>query len=190
MEDLCDASFKNCRFLGEQDTLYLRSGIARFDNCYIEGDIDFICGGATVLFSGCHLHLLNHDPVFITAASPVNECIAPEHPRYEELTKKVHVEGFPGLQGFIFHQCIITMDGELKTPVHMGRGPWRNGSGLPDGIKEKVRSSVTYIDCEFGTEEEPLLLDTNEPWCPMDAPMESELYRTYACRVNGISKTL
>ncbi|MDR1748702.1 MAG: hypothetical protein LBR47_06555 [Spirochaetaceae bacterium] len=190
MEQVCGALFRNCLFLGEQDTLYLRNGIARFDTCYIEGDIDFICGGATVLFNCCHLHILNHVPAFITAAAPVNDCIPPEHPLYEALTGKVRVEGFPGLQGFIFHRCLITMDSGLKTPVHLGRGPWRNGSGLPDGVKEEVRSSVTFIDCDFGTETEPFLIDRNELWCSMDAPMGDpeeggELYRVYRCRVNG-----
>jgi hypothetical protein len=185
MEDFCDVRFRNCRFLGEQDTLYLKSGIARFDECYIEGDIDFICGGATVLFSNCHLHILNHVPVFITAASPVNECVSPEHPLYEELKEKVQVEGFPGLQGFIFHRCFISMDAELKTPVHLGRGPWKNGSGLSAEIKDSVLSSVSFIDCDFGSEAEPFLIDLNELWCPMDAPMGNELYRTYSCRING-----
>ncbi len=179
----CATEFRNCRFLGEQDTLYLKSGIALFDKCYIEGDIDFICGGATVLFSGCHLHILNHVPAFIAAAAPVNECISPEHPLYKELTGKVRVEGFSGLRGFIFHRCLLTMDGE--TPVYLGRGPWRNGSGLPDGIKEHTRSSVTFIDCDFGTEQKPFLLDRDKLWCSMDAPMGGELYRTYQCRVNG-----
>jgi hypothetical protein len=178
----CTAAFKNCRFLGEQDTLYLKSGIARFDECYIEGDIDFICGGATVLFSRCHLHILNHNPAFIAAAAPVNESILPEHPLYEELTKSVQIEGFPGLQGFIFHCCLITMDGE--NPGYLGRGPWRNGSGLPDEIKEQTRSSVTFIDCDFGTKEKPFVLNRNELWCSMDAPMKNELYRTYQCRLN------
>jgi hypothetical protein len=181
----CTAEFKHCRFLGEQDTLYLKSGIARFDDCYIEGDIDFICGGATVLFNNCHLHILNHAEAFITAAAPVNECIPPQHPLYEELTGKVQVEGFPGLRGFIFHRCLITIDAAMKQPIYLGRGPWRNGSGLPDAIKYDVRSSVTYIDCSFGTKEEPFLLDRHNLWRPMDAPMERELYQVYGCRLNG-----
>jgi pectin methylesterase-like acyl-CoA thioesterase len=50
------AVFKNCRFLGNQDTLYLKgSGTPRnyFKNCYIDGNVDFIFGSAVALFDSC-----------------------------------------------------------------------------------------------------------------------------------------
>jgi len=50
------AVFKNCRFLGNQDTLYLKgSGTPRcyFKSCYIDGNIDFIFGSAIALFDSC-----------------------------------------------------------------------------------------------------------------------------------------
>jgi pectin methylesterase-like acyl-CoA thioesterase len=50
------AAFKNCRFLGNQDTMYLKgSGNPRnyFKNCYIDGIIDFIFGSAIALFDSC-----------------------------------------------------------------------------------------------------------------------------------------
>lgn len=41
--------FVNCRFLGNQDTLYTggRNGRLSFEECYIEGTTDFIFGSAT-----------------------------------------------------------------------------------------------------------------------------------------------
>jgi pectinesterase len=48
--------FKNCRFLGWQDTLYAKAGRQYFDNCYIEGSVDFIFGQATAVFENCTLH--------------------------------------------------------------------------------------------------------------------------------------
>lgn len=48
--------FKNCRFLGWQDTLYAKSGRQYLDNCYIEGSCDFICGRAAAVFENCTLH--------------------------------------------------------------------------------------------------------------------------------------
>jgi len=48
--------FKNCRFLGWQDTLYAKSGRQYFENCYIEGSYDFIFGQATAVFENCTLH--------------------------------------------------------------------------------------------------------------------------------------
>jgi len=50
------AAFKNCRFLGMQDTLYLKgSGTPRayFKNCYIDGITDFIFGSSIALFDSC-----------------------------------------------------------------------------------------------------------------------------------------
>src|SRR5215813_327460 len=43
-------SFKNCRFLGWQDTILLNRGRQYFENCYIAGHVDFIFGAATAFF--------------------------------------------------------------------------------------------------------------------------------------------
>ena len=48
--------FKNCRFLGWQDTLYAKNGRQYFENCYIEGHVDFIFGQATAVFYNCTIH--------------------------------------------------------------------------------------------------------------------------------------
>jgi pectin methylesterase-like acyl-CoA thioesterase len=49
--------FINCRFLGNQDTVY--TGMPRtrmiFDNCYIEGTTDFIFGPSTAWFEDCDI---------------------------------------------------------------------------------------------------------------------------------------
>lgn len=49
-------AFKNCKFLGMQDTLYTRgSGNPRhyFYKCYIDGIIDFIFGSSVAIFDSC-----------------------------------------------------------------------------------------------------------------------------------------
>src|SRR3954471_16399083 len=61
------AVFRNCRFLGWQDTVLLNCGRHYFENCYIAGHVDFIFGGATVFFERCHIHCLRDG--YITAAS-------------------------------------------------------------------------------------------------------------------------
>lgn len=48
--------FKNCKFLGWQDTLYAKNGRQYFENCYIEGNVDFIFGQATAVFDKCTIH--------------------------------------------------------------------------------------------------------------------------------------
>ncbi|WP_210519122.1 pectinesterase family protein [Hymenobacter terricola] len=56
------AAFRNCRFLGNQDTMYLKgNGTPRqyFVNCYIEGNTDFIFGSAIALFENCNVYAKN-----------------------------------------------------------------------------------------------------------------------------------
>lgn len=61
--------FTNCRFLGNQDTLYIAGRFSRmfFANCYIEGTTDFIFGEATALFEQCTINCKGDS--YITAAS-------------------------------------------------------------------------------------------------------------------------
>jgi pectinesterase len=91
--------FRNCRFLGWQDTIFLDRGRQYFENCYITGHVDFIFGGATVWFEKCHIHCLGNG--YITAASTPDE-----HPF-----------------GYVFSNCKIT--GEEKAKTYLGR-PWRD----------------------------------------------------------------
>lgn len=66
--------FRNCRFLGWQDTLFARRGRQYFENCYIEGDTDFICGQASAVFENCVLHCKRNGyvaaPMRFSAAEP------------------------------------------------------------------------------------------------------------------------
>jgi pectinesterase len=91
--------FRNCRFLGWQDTIFLNRGRHYFENCYIAGHVDFIFGAATAFFERCHIHSLRNG--YITAAS------TPDNQPY----------------GFVFSNCRITGETpELRT--YLGR-PWR-----------------------------------------------------------------
>lgn len=89
--------FRNCRFLGWQDTLLAHSGRQYYENCYIKGRVDFIFGGATAVFDRCTIHSKNGG--YITAAS----------------TKADQP------YGFVFLDCTLTGEGE---PAYLGR-PWR-----------------------------------------------------------------
>src|SRR6266550_1239574 len=93
------AVFRNCRFLGWQDTILLNRGRHYFEDCYIAGHVDFIFGGATAFFERCHIHCLRNG--YITAASTPLE------------------QPF----GFVFSHCKITGESPaVKT--YLGR-PWR-----------------------------------------------------------------
>ncbi|MCD2424755.1 pectinesterase family protein [Niabella pedocola] len=67
--DADQALFKNCRFIGNQDTIFNGGETARqfFWNCYIEGTTDFIFGPATALYSHCIIKAKANS--YITAAS-------------------------------------------------------------------------------------------------------------------------
>ena len=53
--DADKAVFKNCKFLGNQDTIFAAGEAARqyFVDCYIEGTTDFIFGPSTAVFQAC-----------------------------------------------------------------------------------------------------------------------------------------
>lgn len=111
---------KNCIFLGQQDTMYLRSGRQYFENCYIEGEVDFICGGATVLFDNCHIHSLYYkEGGYITAAAPSD----------------TNGAGFNN--GYVFRNCLLTVDSRMNSKnIYLGRGAWTGGSnGAPNQAK-------------------------------------------------------
>lgn len=61
------AIFRECRFLGWQDTLFLNRGRVYFDRCCIAGHVDFIFGAAAAYFDDCQIHVLRDG--YVTAAS-------------------------------------------------------------------------------------------------------------------------
>ena len=63
------AVFRRCRFLGFQDTLYTygRTCSQYYEDCYIEGTVDFIFGWSTAVFNRCTIHSLGNG--YLTAPS-------------------------------------------------------------------------------------------------------------------------
>lgn len=133
------AKFNNCKFLGNQDTLFTGPlppkpiegnnfggpmdgkerivGRQYYKNCYIEGDIDFIFGSATVIFDKCEMFSknLNRDiNGYITAASTIES---------EEF-------------GYVFINCKLTSDAKPNS-VYLGR-PWRD------------YAKTAFINCYMG----------------------------------------
>jgi len=94
--------FRNCRFLGNQDTLYTIAPVRQYyRDCYIEGDVDFIFGAATAYFENCEL-FCKDDGGYVTAAST---------PRSADY-------------GYVFNNCEVTADGAADDSYYLGR-PWR-----------------------------------------------------------------
>ena len=118
-----NATFLRCRFLGHQDTLYAygkksdpktkeaietshktpfpadRQSHQLYEECYIEGTVDYIFGWAVAVFDRCELHCIGDG--YITAAA------TPEGQEF----------------GYVFKNCKVTAEPGVKT--YLGR-PWRN----------------------------------------------------------------
>lgn len=92
---------KNCRILGNQDTIYTGRENQRhyFEACYIEGTTDFIFGPSTCWFERCDIFCKRNS--YITAAS------TPQHIEF----------------GYIFNNCKVTTATGVDK-MHLGR-PWR-----------------------------------------------------------------
>src|ERR1035437_6498965 len=110
--------FVNCRFLGNQDTIYTGKENSRqyFENCYIEGTTDFIFGPSTAWFEKCTIFCKKNS--YITAAST---------------PKNIPV-------GYVFNKCRIIL-ADKDTAMYLGR-PWRAyamtlymNCNLPKGIR-------------------------------------------------------
>lgn len=112
--------FKNCRFLGNQDTVYTYGywgkdrGQKRiyFKDCYIEGTTDFIFGASRAFFENCEIH--SKADSYITAAS------TPKGQPY----------------GYVFYKCRLTAAPGV-TKCYLGR-PWRS------------YAKTVFIECEMG----------------------------------------
>ncbi|MBT2619953.1 pectinesterase family protein [Chryseobacterium sp. ISL-6] len=123
-------TFENCKFLGFQDTLYLKGmqdvpagakgKISRnyFKNCYIEGTTDYIFGAGTAVFENCTIYS-KESASYVTAAS------TPQENAY----------------GFVFINCKITGHA-VEHSVYLGR-PWR------------PFAKTVYIDCTIDSTIKP-----------------------------------
>jgi pectinesterase len=111
----------NVRMLGNQDTLLVNSPAAGvqarfyFEDCYVEGDVDFIFGRGTAVFSGCEIKSLDRasstNNGYVTAGSL-------------DLSLKY---------GYLFDHCRLVSDAAANT-VHLGR-PW-HPSGDPKAVAQ------------------------------------------------------
>lgn len=96
--------FRRCRFLGFQDTLYTYGENTReyYEDCYIEGTVDFIFGKATCVFNRCELRSKRNGGYLTAPATPQDS-------KY----------------GYVFYDCKLTADqGVADGSVYLSR-PWR-----------------------------------------------------------------
>lgn len=157
------AVFRNCHFLGWQDTVLVNRGRQLFENCVIKGHVDFIFGGATTFFDRCHIHCLGRG--YITAASTPD------------------VQQF----GFVFRDCKIT--GEPDVLTYLGR-PWRDYGAVafidtemsevvrPEGWHNWGQPMREYTSryCEFGSQGRGAETAKRVPWAKHLTAESAELF--------------
>ncbi|XP_058078674.1 putative pectinesterase 63 [Magnolia sinica] len=61
------AAFYNCKFYGYQDTLCDHMGRHFFQDCFIQGTVDFIFGNGRSIYLNCELHSVGKGVIAITA---------------------------------------------------------------------------------------------------------------------------
>src|SRR3982751_505545 len=110
------AVFKNSRFLGWQDTLYAKNGRQYYENCYVEGHVDFIFGEAAAVFDNCTIHSKGDGYI----AAPMR--FSADEP-----------------SGFVFVNSTLTSE-NTKDGIYLGR-PWRD-YGRAVFINTKMDASV------------------------------------------------
>lgn len=132
------AAFKNCRFLGNQDTLltYESGGaVSRhyFRDCYIDGNVDFIFGNAIAIFDNCVIYaktrVVNAATSYITAAN------TPATQAY----------------GYLFRQARIPSN-DGTTLYYLGR-PWQNSTGFSTAAGTLANNKVVFSRAKLGINE-------------------------------------
>ena len=120
--------FKNCRFLGFQDTYYANKRRQYNLKCYIEGATDFVYGDATTVFDSCTINCVKGGQ-YISAPADT-KLITP-------------LVGGKFLHGLLFRYCNVTAnDDVVKNSYFLGR-PWQ------------PNSSSVYMKCTLGSHIKP-----------------------------------
>lgn len=118
--------FRNCRFYGAQDTVYAKDGSQYYYQCYIQGDIDFIFGGARAVFEECEIYAYNSNEEDKDRRGYIT---APSTPFGQKF-------------GFLFIRC-VTRGNFGDNTVYLGR-PWHPGSD-PYAV-----GNCVFMQCELG----------------------------------------
>lgn len=131
------AAFKNCRFMGNQDTLYVKGAAnprAYFRNCYVDGNVDFIFGGSIAVFDSCIIYPKTR--VNATGSSYITAANTPA-------TGQSY--------GLVFRNCKIA-DNTGATSYYLGR-PWQNTSAttpLPFNRTTFLNTTMGYTILPVG----------------------------------------
>lgn len=144
-------AFKNCRFIGGQDTVLAHGDGKRqyFLNCYIDGNTDFIFGSSIGVFDSCVI--FPRDRIDGSSGG------------YITATNTSGAQAY----GYVFRNCRIT-ENRGVTSYTLGR-PWQNSAGFVD----KKSNKTVFLNAVMGSSIRP------EGWSAWDTGTNTSLI-TYA----------
>ena len=161
---------ENCILLGQQDTIYFRSGRIYMKDCYIEGDVDYICGGATTFFDHCQIHTIKYANGGIIVAAAAADT------GYSSTSSYAN--------GFVFSNSLITSDESFEDAkdgkkITLGRGTWVGGSAT----SATQTGKIVYVNCDFTKQL------NSKTWNDWDAvnTAEKAFFRTSGAKGEGAS---
>ena len=110
--DNCE--FKNCSFIGSQDTLYMGQEIdVYYKDCYVQGNTDYIFGSGDAVFDGCELCFGGYSDSstggYVTAA---------------------RANGTANYNGYLFRSCTITNKEGMQYGAGCFGRPWDKDAGV------------------------------------------------------------
>jgi pectinesterase len=126
------ALFKNCRFLGYQDTLFANYGRQYYVDSYIEGAVDFIFGDAAAVFDKSEIHITH--PGYLTAQSRISD---QQDTGYVILNSKVTQDDLGGRtfalgRPWRDHARVVFINTEL--PASVEPGGWNDWGKDPSHV--------------------------------------------------------
>ncbi|MBN2609999.1 MAG: hypothetical protein JXB00_00420 [Bacteroidales bacterium] len=123
-------AFKNCRFLGYQDTHFADKGRQYFLNCETRGDVDFIFGDGAVFYDQSVIVSRSRKAGYITAPADA-KVTSPK------------TGGGTNYHGILIHNCdVIAETGLADNSCYLGR-PWN------------TYAASAFINCRIGNHIKP-----------------------------------
>ena len=112
---------RDCRVVSKQDTIGINKNRIYFENCFLEGTTDYICGGAVAVMNNCTLNVGSAKPMDSNTGATDSACIT--------------AAGQSSGNGYLFYNCEVTGT-DWATPSELGR-PWN------------ANAEVTYINTKI-----------------------------------------
>ena len=158
-------TFTNCNFYSGQDTICAYTyGVNKsrvyFNDCFIQGSVDFIWGGATAFFDHCTLNNIRDGGMYTAANTPKGQQF-----------------------GYVFFNCTLTTKADPNYTSHTNPS-WGTPSTVYLGRTYGDYCHVSYINCNLDAPINPL------GWLKMNNNVNNTaLLEEYGCKGIGSNRS-